>query len=74
MSETEYNAEGGVTIRLDADDLNHLLTHGRSTVCKDAGPLEIKIQAEGKVRHQVVLDDREGNTETIVSPDGGEQA
>ncbi|MFC7057250.1 hypothetical protein [Halovenus salina] len=70
MSDAEIETQGGVTVTLDADDLNHLLTHGRAVVCKDAGPLEIKIKADGKVRHQVVLDDGHGESEVIA---GGEQ-
>lgn len=65
MSDTEIESQGGVTVRLDAEDLNHLLTHGTATVTKDAGPLEIKIKADGKVRHQVVLDDGHGGDEVI---------
>jgi hypothetical protein len=65
MSETETDAQGGITVRLDAEDLNHLLTHGRATVTKDAGPLEIKIQADGKLHTQVVLDDGHGGGEVI---------
>jgi len=65
MSDAAVETQGGITVRLSADELNHLLTHGRATVTKDAGPLEIKIQTDGKIRTQVVLDDGHGNSEVL---------
>lgn len=66
---TDVENQGGVTVHLDADELNHLLTHGRATVCKDVGPLQIKIKTDGKVRHQVVLDHPNGETEVLATAD-----
>ena len=68
--DTEVETKGGVTVRLSGEDLTHLLTHGRASVTKDAGPLEIKVQADAKVYHKIVLDDRNGQSRTIASAEG----
>lgn len=69
---SEIETKGGVTVTLDADDLNHLLTHGRASVQKEIGPLEVKIKTDAKIRHQIVLEDPHGESEPIAAIDGGD--
>lgn len=55
--------QGGLTVTVDADDIRHLMTHGRSVVTKDVGPIEVKIKCDHKMVTQVVTVDRDGDVE-----------
>jgi len=63
----EVDSQGGVTVHLSADDLNHLLGLGRAAVTKEIGPLQIKIRTDGEVRHQIILDDGQGAADNVIA-------
>jgi len=54
--------QGGLTVTIDADDIQHLMTHGRAVVTKDVGPIQIKIQCDDKMYAKVVTQSRDGES------------
>ena len=49
--------DGRITVKLDGDDIKHLISRGTSTVTKDVGPLSVRIKCRGRVYSKFVLDD-----------------
>jgi hypothetical protein len=64
MSENE--TKGGMTVELDGQDIQHLLTRGRSTVTKEVGPIEVKIKCRNRVYPHFVMENGAGD---VVDPE-----
>jgi len=58
---TDQN-KGGLTVDLDASDLQHLIKNGASVVTKEIGPLEVRIRCNSKVVHRIDLVDSTGES------------
>ena len=63
--------KGGLTVDLDADDLQHLIKHGRSQVTKEIGPLEVNIRCDPKIVHRLDMIDPSGETSTVAEIEAG---
>jgi hypothetical protein len=48
------DTQGGLTVSIDAQDIQQLMTHGTSTVTKDIGPIQVKIRCKQKMRTAVI--------------------
>lgn len=56
---------GGLTVWLDHEDMQHLLTHGTAVVSKEVGPIEVKIKTEQKLRTNIVMEGPNDDPEVV---------
>jgi len=59
------DTQGGLTVSIDAQDIQHLMTHGRAVVTKDVGPIEVKIRCDDKMVARVLTVNKEGDGELM---------
>lgn len=65
------DTKGGLTVDIDADDLQHLITRGRATVTKEIGPIEVKIRCTPQLVHRIdMVDKGDGENETVAEVEG----
>lgn len=62
---TENETHGGLTVEVDAKDIQQLMTHGTSVVTKEVGPIEVKIRCRNKMRAAVIVDGRDKDPEEM---------
>lgn len=65
------DTEGRITVDIDAHDLQHLISHGRATITKEVGPIDVKIRCDPQIVHRIdMIEKREGDRETIAEVEG----
>jgi len=61
------DTQGGLTVSIDAQDIQHLMTHGRAIVTKEVGPIQVKIRCDEKMRTAVVVEGPDKDPEEMDS-------
>jgi len=56
--------QGGFTVEIDGDDIQHLTMHGSSVVCKEVGPIEVKIRCRSKIYPKFIMQE-DGETSEV---------